>query len=243
MTDEESPPAPESREPWFDAAFGPAYDRLYPHRNDEDAARDVERVLARNLSPEARTLDLCCGNGRHLEHLRAARFGRTVGLDRSAHLLSHARARLGESARLVRGDIRHLPFADGAFDAVFNFFTSFGYFEDDEEHEGVLREVVRVLAPAGVFHLDHIDREHLERTLVAHSEEQRGQTLVRIQRRLTDARVEKEITADDGSIDHHESVRVWRAEELRELAVRAGLRDVEVQPVNGRLHLWAGAPR
>jgi SAM-dependent methyltransferase len=48
----------------------------------------------------------------------------------------------------VRGDMRHLPFTDGSFDLVTSFFTSFGYFDSDDEDVKVLaRGVPRAASP------------------------------------------------------------------------------------------------
>jgi SAM-dependent methyltransferase len=78
--------------------------------------RDVPfwRTLAAQIGGPA--LELGCGTGRIA--LPLARAGVTVvGIDRSAAMLERAarrvrRSRLGDRVRLVRGDIRHLPFAE-----------------------------------------------------------------------------------------------------------------------------------
>jgi SAM-dependent methyltransferase len=116
------------------------------------------------LSPGGDVLDLCCGHGRHAVEL-ALRGYRVTGLDLSAVLLREAQAlarRRGASVRWVRGDMRELPFGP-RFDAVLNLFTSFGYFETEQEDLRVLREVRRVLRPGGIFLLDTFHRDDLVR--------------------------------------------------------------------------------
>src|SRR5262245_36723235 len=74
--------------------------------------------LARKVARAGgRVLELGCGTGRIT--LPVARTGvLTVGIDRSGDMLAHARRRVRRSkaghARLLRGDIRALPFRDGA---------------------------------------------------------------------------------------------------------------------------------
>ena len=108
------------------------------------------------LDGGSRVLDLGCGTGRHT--LELARRGiRAAGLDYSEPSLAVAReasAAEGLDVELVHGDMRELPFADRSFDAVVNFFTAFGYFDDEADDERVLREVARVLRPGGRLLID-----------------------------------------------------------------------------------------
>ncbi len=134
---------------WYKEWFGEEYLGLYSHRDEQEAEAHVdfvERVLG---EPRPRAvLDLACGAGRHTAALRRRGF-RTLGVDLSLTLLSHARR-----LPCVAGDMRCLPFRAGGFDWVLNFFTSFGYFESERENFQVLEEMVRVLAPRGRFLID-----------------------------------------------------------------------------------------
>lgn len=59
-----------------------------------------------------------------------------------------------------------LPFADNTFSTVLNFFTSFGYFESEEENFRVLEEIARILEPGGGFLVDLFNRERVVANLV-----------------------------------------------------------------------------
>jgi len=231
---------PPSQRAWFDVAFGEVYDLLYEHRDDEDAANDIERVLERGLGSRARIGDLACGNGRHLEALAARRVDlRAVGIDRSAHLLGLARQRLGDGARLARGDLRALPLASGALDVALNLFTSFGYFDTDAEHELAATEMRRVLAPRGWLHMDHVDAAVLAANLTPESHVERGGRSVQMTRRIEDGRVKKRIRSSDGAIDHEESVRLWTPAEMQLLLEGAGFEVEDIELRDGRMHVWA----
>jgi len=65
------------------------------------------------------------------------------------------------TARIVRADMRRLPFGDASFDATLSYFTSFGYFPTDAENGTVLAEASRVLRTGGRFLLDFLNREHV----------------------------------------------------------------------------------
>ena len=83
------------------------------------AASDViDRLLG---TGSGRCLDLCCGTGLHLPGLLALDW-EVTGVDISADQLRLARERLGENTDLVRADATALPFPDGHFDAVCQFY-------------------------------------------------------------------------------------------------------------------------
>ncbi len=169
---------------WFESWFGEDYVALYPHRNAAEAGHAVElieRVAA--VAPGSRALDLACGAGRHSKVL--AEHWWTTGLDLSEVLLRLAR-REKIDAFLVRGDMRVLPFRDGAFQLVVNLFTSFGYFRDDESHLHVVREVARVTSKGGTFVLDFLNTSHLRDTLVPYDERHIGDRVVEQRRTISD---------------------------------------------------------
>ncbi len=50
--------------------------------------------------------------------------------------------------------------------AVFNLFTSFGYFDDDEDDRKVFSSVKNVLQNDGIFVLDFLNEKFVKNTLV-----------------------------------------------------------------------------
>lgn len=220
------------RDPWYASWFGEEYLALYPDRDDLEAERQA-RFAFDLLAPYAASgrggiLDLACGTGRHAVVL--SRGGVPVtGVDLSAPLLARARARRGSPPPgFVRADMRRFPFARGAFGAVVNFFTSFGYFDDPADDVRVVHEVGRVLAPGGAFLSDVFNTTRVLSTLVPHEEKTVAGERVSIRRRF-DAptrRLEKEITMGTGpsARTFRERVRVYLRSELEALHLGAGLR-------------------
>ena len=153
---------------WYAHSFGALYPILYAHRTAEAAAPEAAFAAGQlGLTRADALLDLCCGNGRHLIHLRK-HAPRAVGLDYSPELLALARESVGDAALLVRGDMRALPFHN-TFDVVTSFFTSFGYFFSEEENLAVVRNVAQSLKPGGRFFIDYLNPAHVARTLVPQS--------------------------------------------------------------------------
>jgi SAM-dependent methyltransferase len=149
---------------WFEEWFGEEYLRLYPHRDDAEAERAVALIArATGLRADWRVLDVGCGAGRHARAFRAIG-SRCIGLDLSLTLLRLAQR--VTDAPLVRGDMRRLPIRPGSMDLAVSLFTSFGYFERDEEHAGALCEMVSTLRPAGWFVIDFLNAAEVRRRLV-----------------------------------------------------------------------------
>lgn len=151
---------------WFaDEAFWiTTYPFMFPESRFEAAGREVDQVLALAQRTHGAVLDLACGPGRHSVPL--AQRGFTVtGVDRSAFLVGRAQARateLGIAVEWVQADMRSFR-RPGAFDLALSLFTSFGYFRDDAENQGVLDNVAASLRPGGVFVLDMAGKEVLAR--------------------------------------------------------------------------------
>jgi len=221
--------------PWYETAFGSEYLELYPHRDDEEAAKDVASII--QLIDPARTeplLDLGCGAARHLLALHEAGFTKLVGLDLSTDLLASAAQRIdvagAEGIELVRSDMRHIPF-QRRFGTVLSIFTSFGYFPSDEEDAQVVQAAFAALKPVGQFLLDTLGRASTISGLVPEEEKTIGSRTLKIRRQLSEdgLRVEKETRVWSGGSEigtFRESVRMYQPEELVAVFREAGFENV-----------------
>lgn len=114
--------------------------------------RDVPfwRRLAQQV--DGAVLELGCGTGRILAPL--ARAGVTVvGLDRSEPMLARARRR-ARGARLVRGDIRALPFAPRSFAMVLAPYGMLQALTRERDLAATLQSVAGMLPPGGLLGID-----------------------------------------------------------------------------------------
>lgn len=216
---------------WFAHAFDALYPVVYAHRTVESATAESAFAIEQlRLCNSCSVLDLCCGNGRHMVHL-LKHTPRVVGLDYSPDLLGMARRQLGASGQLVRGDMRAIPF-EGAFDALANFFTSFGYFSDEAENLAVAQGIARALKPGGRFFVDYLNPAYVTTHLDPESLRVSGSYEIHERRWIDSAnnRVNKCTEVRRGSVvlnRSSESVRLYDRPELLALMDRAGLR-VEV---------------
>jgi ubiquinone/menaquinone biosynthesis C-methylase UbiE len=126
----------------FDEDYLYFYDEVLGAQSDADAEA-VSRLL--ELEPGMRVLDVPCGEGRIGGRL-AARGREVVGVDVTERFLELGRER-HPGVRFVRGDMRELAYEE-EFDAVVNWFTSWGYF-DSSTNDAVLGAFARALRPGG----------------------------------------------------------------------------------------------
>jgi SAM-dependent methyltransferase len=138
---------------WFDS---PYYPILYRHRDEEEAQLALSNILHYvQLPANARVLDLGCGQGRHSRFLHANGY-RVVGIDLSSASIAVAKTLAEGNQRFEVQDMRSFEVED-RFDAVFNLFTSFGYFDDHNDNLLVLQRIAAHLKDNGLLVLDYLN--------------------------------------------------------------------------------------
>jgi SAM-dependent methyltransferase len=227
---------------WYEQSFGLEYLDLYAHRDVVEARADVQAVVDLLDPPrDEPLLDLCCGACRHTLVLREMGFSKLVGLDLSQELLEAGREELAQagdgakdrseaSVRLVCSDMRAIPY-ENYFSTVLSLFTSFGYFDDDQENQSVFQAVYRALRSRGKFLIDYMNRDYVIANLVERDEKQLPGRRVYSVRRLTlgNRRVEKTTTVvtDAGrKREFHESVRLYSEPEMRRMLRESGFVEI-----------------
>jgi SAM-dependent methyltransferase len=228
------------------------FNRDYLHfsaqRLTDQASDDDVETIWRVLAPVdgAEVLDLGCGHGRIANRL-ARRGLRVTGLDATPVFLERARHdadRLGVSVEYVEGDMRAIPWAD-QFDVVVCWFTSFGYF-DDEQNRIVLAGAHRALRPGGrlLVELNHKDGL-LPRFLPATVQELEGDIQIETHEYepLTSRANRWRVMIRDGKIRRaFFFTRLFSFTELRDWLLQAGFQAVEGYAGDGG-PLTASAPR
>ena len=146
----------------FEAVFEPDdYLYFYEHAFTEERIKKEIDFLVKELELDKsmRILDLACGHGRHTNQLAELRYN-VVGVDISQGFLEIARKNAkdkGLTTEFIRNDMREIAFKE-EFDRVLLLFTSFGYFED-EDNIKVIKNVANVLKPGGLFCFDTFNRD------------------------------------------------------------------------------------
>jgi SAM-dependent methyltransferase len=186
-------------EKWFSNKY---YLEIYSHR-DEKEARDIINLIQRciPLCTNSKVLDVCCGAGRHSIEL-ARRGYKVTGFDLSSYLISQAVENLSNSkeselkVEFLIKDMKNFSFSN-EFDIAINIFTSFGYFETDEENFKVFGNVKKSLKPGGYFVFDFINPDYLIKSLVSESEDVYDGMKILQKRRIENNFVYKDIFIGD----------------------------------------------
>ena len=123
--------------------------------------------------------------------------------------------------------MRAIPF-ENEFDAVINLFTSFGYFEREEDHLQVLREVYKSLKPNGRFLLELMNRDWLIKNFRSRNWQEYPNFFVLEESTMnfTRNRIESRWIVLRGAErkEYKLSLRVFTLAELLELFAQAGLK-------------------
>src|SRR5215467_11379824 len=132
-------------------AIAALYD-LQPHRAKAVDREFLDFVRQHAGSDGLSVLDVGCGTGNQLVANRSAALrANLVGLDRSLGMLRQAWPKAADIA-WVRADAAAMPFDDRSFDYISSQFA----FHHVEGKASMLREVLRVLRPAGRFVLRNL---------------------------------------------------------------------------------------
>jgi ubiquinone/menaquinone biosynthesis C-methylase UbiE len=232
---------------WYQESFGKDYLTVYKHRDQKGAYHEIKQMVDWLLLPKgAHILDLCCGMGRHSMALNE--FGyRVTGVDLSQALLSEAKKNdWGGNVQWLLSDMRAVPL-ESSFDAVVNLFTSFGYFENDQENEKVLKEIHRLLKSGGKYIIDFLNPGYVTNHLVPISERKEQGIVIREARSLKDGFVRKHIViSQEGAPDRNyvEQVKLYDKSTFLAMLEHAGLAVDEVYgSYEGQPHDHVQSPR
>ena len=191
---------------WFNSAF---YHKLYFDRDEAEAEKFIQRLL-HHLQPPPGSfmMDVACGKGRHSKFLSEHGYDVT-GIDISFDSIEEAKKLENDKLHFYRHDMR-LPAWIHYFDYVFNFFTSFGYFQTKREHDDAIRTLVNSLKPGGTFLIDYLNVHYVEERLVHNEMKEIEDTRYEIHRWMDDSHFYKRIIINDPSLqeplEHTEKV-------------------------------------
>jgi cyclopropane fatty-acyl-phospholipid synthase-like methyltransferase len=233
----------------FEGVFNEDYLYFYEKiLTPEQTEKDVERIVELlDLPPGAEILDCPCGHGRIANALSERGF-RVTGLDASEFFLEHARkdaSARGVDVEYVRGDMRAIPWQD-RFDALVNWFTSFGYFSD-EQNKAVLGQFRDALKPGGKLALE---TQNITRILLnfqpQHFVERNGNLMAdQVELDVENARTltERTVVRDGRTRKTQFVVRWFDVPELREWLHEAGFENVRTPGLTPETRLVVAADR
>jgi len=205
---------------WFDT---PYYHILYKDRDYAEAQVFMDNITQYlNLPDDSKILDLACGKGRHSVYLNQLGYDVT-GADLSENSIAEASKFANEKLHFEVHDMR-IPF-EQKFDAIFNLFTSFGYFENDEDNSTTLKAIQESLSEYGFAVIDFMNVKHVIDNLVPEEVKTVDNIDFHIKRYHKDNHIYKEIDFEDKGEKFHfiEKVQALTLQNFEEMMEEAGI--------------------
>lgn len=219
----------------FWQAFGAV---MFDEERFAQAKHHLPQLMALAERTSGDVLDLGCGPGRYT--LPLAEHGFSVcAVDTSEHLLAELNKRrsalpdeASQRIEVIKADMREFVRPEG-FDWAMIMWSTFGYFEDEEDHGRVLDHVYQSLRSGGRLMIDLVGLEYLCRTLepVHLTELEDGRLLVERPILVDEmTRLDNEWLLIDGEHVTRQSFshRVWSGGEMARLLATHGFKVIGV---------------
>jgi SAM-dependent methyltransferase len=216
---------------WFDT---PYYHILYKDRDHEEAALFMDNLTQYlNLPKGGKILDLACGKGRHAVYLNQLGFDVT-GIDLSENSIAEASKHANQTLRFQVHNMCE-PFPD-TFDAVFNLFTSFGYFDQPDANIKTLKAIKADLNENGFGVIDFLNADDVIKNLIPEETKLVNDITFHLKRHYSDGFIVKEIHFDVDGQSHHfeERVKAFRLSDFDAMFAEA---DIDLLDVFGNYKL------
>ncbi|CAM3390807.1 class I SAM-dependent methyltransferase [Aequorivita lipolytica] len=220
---------------WYASWFNtPYYHILYKDRNHREAALFMQTLTNfLKLNENDTILDLACGKGRHAKYLYKQGFNVT-GVDLSEESIQYAKQYEKPGLHFEVHDMC-LPYPK-QFDAVFNLFTSFGYFENEVDNLRTIKSIKEELLPNGFGVIDFLNVELAIKNLVPSEKKKVGDIVFHIEKYVEDGYIIKNIRFTDEGTEYHyvEKVKALVLQDFKEYFEEA---KIELKHAFGNYHL------
>jgi len=205
---------------WFDT---PYYHILYKDRNDSEAQLFMDNLTSfLKLSKSSKVMDLACGKGRHSIYLNTLGY-HVTGVDLSEKSITHAKQFENDTLKFDVHDMTK-PYHD-TFNAVFNLFTSFGYFEDESCNLKAITSIKENLKTNGFGVIDFMNTDYVLNNLVNQDVKTVEGITFTLKRNLIDGYIVKDISfeADNEYFNYQERVRAFKLQDFKLLFEKANV--------------------
>ncbi|TXD49154.1 class I SAM-dependent DNA methyltransferase [Polaribacter sp. IC073] len=216
---------------WFNTKY---YHILYKERDNSEAQLFMKNITEFiGLKKAAHILDLPCGKGRHSVFLNSLGY-KVTGGDLSENSINAAKNYENDSLKFKVHDMRAA--FKNKYNAVFNLFTSFGYFEDDQEDILILQNIKNGLTSNGFFVFDFLNAVLVKENLVEEETKSVDNITFHIKREITNGFILKHISffADGENHSYTERVKYLDLEKMTSYLEKVGF---TIEHIFGDYHL------
>jgi len=182
---------------WFDT---PYYHILYKNRDYSEAGKFIKNLVDYlQLHQNTEVLDVACGRGRHSVYLNKLGFSVT-GIDLSRNNIKFAKQFENDRLKFKVHDMcQPMP---KTFDAVFNLFTSFGYFDTFKENQKAIQAMKTDMKQGGLGVIDFMNCQLEIKNLKPHDDIEVDGILFKIEKWHDANYIYKKINFADDTGEH-----------------------------------------
>ncbi len=217
---------------WFSAWFdSPYYHVLYNKRDEHEASEFIHRLqLKLAIPPKSTVLDAACGQGRHAKILHKLDLI-VDGFDLSPANIKVAKNKKSIGLDFFVHDIRDTLPKQDTYDIIFNFFTSFGYFDHKSDNQKAFQSLSNGLKKGGILVMDFLNPAHILSQLIAVEKVTRKGIDFQIRRWELNGYLYKSIEFTDQGESFHfeEKVELITQDDFLQYSTSAGLTLVDMR--------------
>lgn len=212
-------------ENWFNSKY---YHILYKNRDHKEAVFFLDNIIKNININNGRILDVACGKGRHAKYLNHLGFNVT-GIDLSKNSIEFANRDSNENLKYFVHDMRSV-FKKNHFDLVTNLFTSFGYFENQEDEQTTINAMSNNLKEGGLLLIDFMNVKKVISSLVTSESKEIDGIKFLIERKYDENHIIKKIIIKDkdSDLNFQEKVRALTLYDFDVMLKKANMKIVDL---------------
>jgi len=211
---------------WFDS---PYYHLLYKDRDEKEAKIFIDNLVSYFQIPRKSTLlDVACGKGRHAIYFNTKGMN-VFGIDLSKKSIQIAQKNNNKTLQFIVWDMRKV-FKKNTFDIVTNLFTSFGYFEKNEDEQQAINTMALNLKSEGILIIDFMNTKRVVENLIKSEEKKVDGITFKIKRSVKKKYIIKDIAFSDNGrhFQFKEKVRGLTLKDFSILISNAKLKIIDI---------------
>lgn len=200
-------------ENWFDSPF---YHILYKERGCLEAELFIDKLISfLNPNKDASFVDVGCGKGRHAIYLNKKGFDVT-GIDLSENSIKEANKSTNSRLQFHVHDMRK-EFQKNHFNYALNLFTSFGYFENEQDNYDAIKAISDSLKPSGIIVVDFMNSPLIIKNIIPEEKKIIESIEFIITKKIENDFIVKTITFSCGEKNYvfHEKVRALKLDNFK----------------------------
>jgi len=213
-------------ENWFDS---PYYHLLYKNRDEKEAQIFIDNLISHlQIQKNSTILDVACGKGRHSIYLNTKGMN-VVGIDLSNNNINIAKQEENKNLQFKIWDMRNV-FKQNTFDIVVNLFTSFGYFETNQDEQETINAMALNLKQNGILIIDFMNVKKVIKHLVSYEKKKVDNVTFEINRSINEKYIIKDIkfSKKQKTFQFQEKVKSLTLTDFSNLINNAGLKIIDI---------------